>query len=113
MKLSKHWLCILPAVSLLGLSLAAETRYVPRDFPRIKSAVIAACDGDMIVVDDGYYFEDNIVIDKSLTLRARNPYRAVIYGSPASIKTQAILEKRGGGEAMSWKLDWNSMLMTI
>jgi CHAT domain-containing protein len=90
MMLSKHWLCILPAVSLLGLSLAAETRYVPRDFPRIKSAVIAACDGDTIVVDDGYYFEDNIVIDKNLTLCARNPYRAVIYGSSASIKTQAI-----------------------
>ncbi len=98
MKLSKHWLCILPAVSLLGLSLAAETRYVPRDFPRIKSAVIAACDGDMIVVDDGYYFEDNIVIDKSLTLRARNPYRAVIYGSPASIKTQAIFVIRAPAE---------------
>ncbi len=86
----KHWFCIFPAVALLGLSLAAETRYVPRDFPRIKSAVIAACDGDMIVVDDGYYFEDNIVIDKSLKVRARNPFRAVIYGSSASIKTQAI-----------------------
>ncbi len=90
MKCIRGWTRIPLAVALLGLSLAAEIRHVPRDFPRIKSAVIAACDGDTIVVDDGYYFEDNIVIDKNLTLRARNPYRAVIYGSSASIRTQAI-----------------------
>ncbi len=90
MKCIRGWTRIPLAVALLGLSLAAEIRHVPRDFPRIKSAVIAACDGDTIEVDDGYYFEDNIIIDKSLTVRAKNPHRAVIYGSSASIKTQAI-----------------------
>ena len=90
MKCIRGWTRIPLAVALLGLSLAAEIRRVPRDFPRIKSAVIAACDGDTIEVDDGYYFEDNIIIDKSLTVRAKNPHRAVIYGSSASIKTQAI-----------------------
>jgi CHAT domain-containing protein len=104
MKLTKRWTCLLPAVALLGLSLAAETRFVPRDFPRIKSAVIAACDGDIIEVDDGYYFEDNIVIDKSLTLRARNPYRAVIYGSSASLKTQAIFVIRAAADVEGFVL---------
>jgi CHAT domain-containing protein len=41
----------------------------------------AARDGDVIVVEDGFYFEKNIIVDKKLLVKARHPFGAVIYGS--------------------------------
>jgi CHAT domain-containing protein len=78
------------AVPLIVPALRGEVRHVPRDYPRIKSAVLAARDGDVIEADDGYYFEDNIVLDKKIRVKARNPFRAIIYGSSAGTKVDAI-----------------------
>lgn len=69
----------------------AVTRFVPRDYVTIKSAVRAAAPGDTIVVDDGYYFEDAITLDKPLTLRARNLFRAVICGTGQGLGAEAVL----------------------
>jgi len=84
------WLACL-SLALPAAARPGEKRFVPRDFPTIKSAVLAASPGDTIEVDDGYYFEDTIVLDKPLTLKARNPFRAVIYGTGEGLKTAAIL----------------------
>jgi len=78
------------AISQIVPVLRAEVRYVPRDYARIKSAVMAARDGDTIEVDDGYYFEENIILDKKMWVRAKNPFRVIIYGSPAGTKQDAI-----------------------
>jgi CHAT domain-containing protein len=69
------------ALGLLPIMLRAAVINVPRDFVSIRSAVAAARDGDIVEVEDGIYFEENIVIDKALHIRSKNPYGAVIQGS--------------------------------
>jgi len=64
-----------------ALSLEAKTINVPGDHLTIRSAVKAAEAGDVIEVEDGIYFERNIALDKAITLRAKNIFGPVIYGS--------------------------------
>jgi CHAT domain-containing protein len=85
-----RWLVWL-SLAIPTVARASETRFVPRDFPTIKSAVLAASPGDTVEVDDGYYFEDTIILDKPITLKARTPFRAVIYGTGEGLRTEAIL----------------------
>ena len=67
-------------ILLLHLFISGETIRVPRDFSTIKQAVIMASDGDIIEVEDGFYLEKNIVIDKKVHLKSRKPFGAVIDG---------------------------------
>jgi nitrous oxidase accessory protein NosD len=55
------------SVSLVGISSAAATIYVPDDYSLIQDAVNAATEGDTIVVRSGTYFE-NVVVNKPLSL---------------------------------------------
>ncbi len=59
----------------------ARTINVPNDFLSIRLAVDAARDGDVIEVEDGFYFEKNIILAKAVVVRAKNLFGAVIYGS--------------------------------
>jgi CHAT domain-containing protein len=81
---------VLATILIAGISLQGEVLRVPQDYTSIKSAVFAAAEGDIIEVDDGYYFEGNVVLDKAITLKARNVFRAVIYGDVGSGFTEAI-----------------------
>ncbi len=92
--MGRKFFLLLLVAGRLTCFLQAETRNVPRDYPRIKSAVMAARDGDIVEVDDGYYFEDNIVLDKKIRVRARNPFRAIVHGSSAGTKQDAIFVVR-------------------
>lgn len=58
----------------------AETISVPTDYETIQAAIDAASASDTIIVNDGTYNE-NIVIDKSLTLQAQNSLGATIDAS--------------------------------
>jgi CHAT domain-containing protein len=55
--------------------------HVPQEFLTIKSAVSEAHDADIVEVDDGYYFEKNIIISKAIRVRAKNVLRVVISGT--------------------------------
>jgi nitrous oxidase accessory protein NosD len=67
-------LFVLVLVMSLGLATAAPvlaggtTIYVPQDYPTIQGAINASSDGDTIIVAPGLY-KENVVIDKSLTLK--------------------------------------------
>ncbi|MDD8026814.1 MAG: CHAT domain-containing protein [Acidobacteriota bacterium] len=77
---------VLAAVALVSTASAGpvssgRTIRVPQDYRLISLAVAAARPGDAVEVDDGYYFEKNIVLDEPISLRSRNLFGAVIYGS--------------------------------
>lgn len=81
---------LLATILIAAISLQGEVLHVPRDYVSIKGAVFAASEGDIIEVDDGYYFEGDIVLSKAITIRARNAFRAVVYGDVESGFTEAI-----------------------
>jgi hypothetical protein len=68
-------------LALAAGSLGASTIRVPQDSPLISLAVAGARPGDVIEVDDGLYFEKNVLVDKALTIRSKNLFGAVVYGS--------------------------------
>lgn len=81
---------LLAAILITCSSLQGEIIRVPQDHASIKSAVFAASAGDVVEVDDGYYFEGDVVLDKAITLRARNVFRAVVYGDVESGFREAV-----------------------
>jgi len=59
----------------------SKTLHVPQDYLTIKTAVAASRDGDVVEVEDGIYFEKNIIVNKDIAVRAKNLFGAVIYGT--------------------------------
>lgn len=77
---------------LLGPApLLSTTIRVPADFPTIHSAVQAARDGDAVVVGDGLYLEDNIVIDKDIAVKAEHAFGAIICGVQQQLRAVFIV----------------------
>jgi CHAT domain-containing protein len=74
----------------------ARTINVPNDFLSIRLAVDAARDGDVIEVEDGFYFEKNIIVAKAVVVRSKNLFGAVIYGSAEA--EASIFIVRGAAE---------------
>jgi len=71
----------LALVLLQPVLLLSKTINVPRDYLTIKSAVAASRSGDVVEVEDGIYFEKNIIIDKDIIVKAKNLLGAIIYGT--------------------------------
>ena len=60
----------------------ADTIYVPGDYGSIQDAIIAANDGDEIMVDDGIYYENIYFLGKNITVKSINgPENTIIDGS--------------------------------
>jgi CHAT domain-containing protein len=75
---------IVLATAFVTADFQATVIRVPQDHVLISQAVAAAKAGDVVEVDDGFYFEKNIVIDKPIRLRAKNAFGAAVYGSTES-----------------------------
>ncbi len=73
----------------LQTSQASKTLVVPQDYPTIGEAVNHASAGDRILVQNGVYNE-NIQIDKSLTLEGQNKADTIIMGSGGSTPTSVL-----------------------
>jgi tetratricopeptide (TPR) repeat protein len=71
---------IILQIILFSLFLSSKTVKVPQDYSTISLAVNTAVDGDVIEVDDGLYFEKNIIIDKDIHLKSKNLFGAVVDG---------------------------------
>jgi len=88
-----------PSTSPLQNSIPPKTINVPNDYPTITGAVAHSKDGDTIEVEDGSYFEKNIVVDKKIRLRSKNLYGAIIdgggYSNGAVIIVRAACEISG------------------
>jgi CHAT domain-containing protein len=76
--------------------LYARVIRVPQEYYSIKTAVSAALDGDIVEVDDGLYFEKEIIISKKILIRAKNFFGAIIYGS--GVRDKAIFVMRAEAE---------------
>ncbi len=61
----------------VAVEAAANTIYVPDDYPTIQQAINAALDGDSIFVHNGTYSE-NIVVNKTVTLIGENEENTII-----------------------------------
>jgi len=48
--------------------------YVPTDYGTIQAAIVAAQDGDTIIVDTGIYYEHIDFLGKAITVTSTNPY---------------------------------------
>jgi len=53
--------------------------YVPEDYPTIDLAIIAASEGDTIIVTEGQY--SGFIIDKPLTINGSNQNRCIVNGA--------------------------------
>ncbi len=93
---STSWIVIAPLLLFAFDQAQARTINVPNDFLSIRLAVDAARDGDVIEVEDGFYFEKNIILAKAVVVRSKNLFGAVIYGS--SEPDDAIFIVRGAAE---------------
>jgi parallel beta-helix repeat protein len=70
-------------------SQASQTLAVPQDYPTIGEAISHASAGDTILVQSGVYNE-NIQIDKSLTLEGQNKANTIIVGNGGSTPTSVL-----------------------
>jgi CHAT domain-containing protein len=93
---SASWIAIAPLLLFAFDQAQARTINVPNDFLSIRLAADAARDGDVIEVEDGFYFEKNIVLAKAVVVRSKNLFGAVIYGS--SERDAAVFIVRAAAE---------------
>jgi parallel beta-helix repeat protein len=73
----------------LQVSKASKILTVPDDYPTINNAVNQASPGDIILVKPGIYNE-NLLINKSLTLEGQNSASTIIIGSGGN-QTEAVV----------------------
>jgi parallel beta-helix repeat protein len=73
----------------LQTSHASETLVVPQDYSTIGEAVSHASAGDTILIQSGVYNE-NLIIDKSLTLEGQNQANSIIIGKGDSTPTSVL-----------------------
>lgn len=70
---------VLVMIIIIGFLIAyipcakAATINVPTGYPTIQSAIDAASDGDVIIVDEGTYYENINFLGKAIVLKSTNP----------------------------------------
>jgi|GEM_PF-671320 len=79
-------------LSVLPAWLFPKTINVPEDSASIRAAILRSQNGDIVEVDDGIYLEDNLVVDKSILIKAKNLYGAVIYGTRLGYNSAFIIK---------------------
>ncbi|MBW9222725.1 right-handed parallel beta-helix repeat-containing protein [Methanothermococcus sp. SCGC AD-155-C09] len=76
-----YFILFLMALFVGAASVYGGTIYVPDNYSTIQGAIDAAKDGDVIIVRNETYYE-NLVINKSITLRSENgPGNCIIDGN--------------------------------
>ncbi|EIE00171.1 plastocyanin/azurin family copper-binding protein [Leptospira licerasiae] len=59
---------------------SGTTRKVPQMYPTIQNAVDAAAPGDLILIDEGVYYEEVVVTTPSITLRGTDRNKVILDG---------------------------------
>ena len=72
-------LLVVLVVGLQSVKASPKTIVVPDDYPTIQAAVDHASAGDRVFVRKGIYNE-NVIVDKSLSLKGENSEETVIWG---------------------------------
>ena len=91
---------------------AQQTIHVPADYPTIQAGIIAAVDGDVVLVAEGTYYENITFMGKAITVashyyldgKKKHIKKTIINGSQPAIPDFASVVFFGSGE------DTNSVL---
>ena len=74
--LTTHYSLLITFLFLFFVTISAEAKTISvgksKPFTSIKKAIVAAKDGDTVLVDAGLYIEGNIIIQKSIVLKGIN-----------------------------------------
>lgn len=71
--LSRSWVCVLVILSSGLRVIAGNTLNVPQDYPTIQSAIVAAANGDTIVVQPGSYNQSIHYLGKNVIITSIDP----------------------------------------
>jgi nitrous oxidase accessory protein len=84
-------LACLAAVLPVATKASPKTVTVPDDFSTLTTAVANASNDDTILVKNGIYYEQTLIIDKPLKIISETPHKAILYfNPPTDIQTVGI-----------------------
>jgi parallel beta-helix repeat protein len=72
----------------------------PGNFSTIQSAIDAASDGDAIIVYAGTYYENQIIINKSLSIQGEGLTSTIIDGSDATLTSEGLVKITANGDVL-------------
>src|SRR5687768_14240782 len=81
-------------LSSLSLSLSAATLNVPATYTTIQAAIIAAVNGDIVLVEPGVYVGTVSFLGKGITVRSSQGAQATIIQSP-NVSANVVSFTRG------------------
>jgi nitrous oxidase accessory protein NosD len=81
-------LCIIPVQ--MGKAQTENTITVPDDYPTISAAIGNASNGDTIHVKSGTYFEEQILINKTISLEGEDNQDTIIVISPYLVRNEVV-----------------------
>lgn len=82
----------------------AAIRNVPADYPSIMAAIIAAADGDEVVVAPGGYDEPIDTLGKAITVRSTNPTNPTVVNTTMIISAVGPLVTIANGEGPNTRI---------
>ncbi|MGD6933617.1 MAG: right-handed parallel beta-helix repeat-containing protein [Candidatus Bathyarchaeia archaeon] len=90
---------VLPAATMASSS----TLVVPDDFSTLTAAVANASDGDTILVKNGVYYEQTLIIDKPLKIISETSHKAILYFNPTKDIQTEIMGRSASISSVSFK----------
>lgn len=90
---------VLPAVT----KASSSTLVVPDDFSTLTAAVGHASNGDTILVKNGVYYEQALIIDKPLKIISETSHKAVLYFNPPKDIQTVVMGRSASINSVSFK----------
>jgi nitrous oxidase accessory protein len=96
-------LACLAAVLPAATKAIPSTLVVPDDFSTLTAAVGNASNGDTILVKNGIYYEQALIIDKPLTIISETLHKAILYFNPPKDIQTVVMGRSASFNSVSFK----------